>query len=102
MKGGNNMIKLNNVNDAKKGDKVFVKEISPMWDSKKEETYNHCFEYVFEVIRNNPKTFGCKHINGPYAGSGFNWIKNQNLENSKKEYFLIENETEVIENNYRL
>lgn len=95
------MKKLTNVDEVKKGDKVFVREVAPMWDSDKGETYNHCFEYVFEVVRNNTKTLGCKYINGPYPG-GFNWIKGYALAGSKKEYFVIENDNEIAENNYRI
>ncbi len=95
------MKRLTNVNDVKKGDKVFVREISQMWDSAKEEFYNYYFEYVFEVIKNNPKTFGCKYINGPYSG-GFNWIKGCDLSSNKKEYFLIECDAEISERHYRV
>lgn len=96
------MKKINNVSEVKKGDKVFVKDVSTMWDSKKEEYYNYCFEYVFEVIRNNPKTLGCKYLNGPHKNSGFNWVKDGDLTASKKEYFLIENDSEISENHYRI
>jgi hypothetical protein len=96
------MRKLSNVNEVSKGDKVFVKDVSVMWDSKKEEYYNVCFEYVFEVVRNNKKTLGCTHLNGPYRNSGFNWIKGYDLTTGKKEYFLIEDESEVIERHYNV
>ena len=95
------MKRLENVNDVKKGDKVFVREVCQMWDSAKQEFYNYCFEYVFEVIRNNPKTLGCKYMNGPYSG-GFNWIKGYSLFNNKKEYYLIERDTEISESHYRI
>lgn len=96
------MKKLSNVNEVQKGDMVFVKEITPMWDSKKEDFYNHCFEYVFEVIRNNPKTLGCKYLNGPYKNSGFNWVKGYPLLDGKKEHFIIENDSEILERDYRI
>lgn len=92
---------ITNVNDVKKGDKVFVKEVTKMWDSDKEEFYDYCFEYVFEVVKNNPKTLGCKYINGPYNG-GFNWIKGYNLSGGKKEYYLIEHDSEISERHYRI
>lgn len=95
------MKRLVNVNDVKKGDKVFVREITQMWDSSKKEFYNYCFEYVFQIVRNNPKTLGCKYINGPYNG-GFNWVKGYDLSSNKKEYFLIECDTEIIEKHYRV
>lgn len=97
------MEKLLNVNEVEKGDKVLVKEISPMWDGEKSEFYHVCFEYVFEVVRNNPKTFGCKYLNGPYYGNGgcgFNWIKGHELTGGSKEYFLIENNSEIIDRHY--
>jgi len=96
------MIKLSNVNEVQKGNKVFVREITPMWDSEKKEYYNHCFEYVFEVIKNNPNTLGCKYVNGPYKGSSFKWIKGYALLNGKKEYFLVENDNEILDKNYRI
>lgn len=95
------MKRLFNTDEVKKGDKVFVKEITKMWDSKKEEFYNCCFEYVFEVVRNNQKTLGCKYLNGPHAGSGFNWIKGYPLNNDKKQYYLVDNESEIYEKCYR-
>jgi len=101
MRGEKEMKKLIN-NDVKKGDMIFVKEMSPMWNREKQDYDNVCFEYVFEVTRNNPKTLGCKHINGPYSGSGFNWVKGCNLTNSKKEYFLIEDNSEITERNYNV
>ena len=95
------MKKLLNVDDANKGDKIFVKETTPMWDSNTSEMHDHCFEYAFEVIRNNPKTLGCKYINGPYFGGGFNWVKGYALGSGKKEYFLIENDNEIVDRNYK-
>jgi hypothetical protein len=94
--------KIKNVSEVKKGDKVLVKEVSIMWDGAKAEYYYMCFEYVFEVVRNNPKTFGCKYINGPHYGGGFNWIKGHELTGNGKEYFLIENGLEVADKHYKV
>jgi len=97
------MIKLTNVNNFKKGDKIFVRDKTTMWDSNKDEYYNYCFEYVIEVKRNNPKTFGCIYISGPHKGSGFNWHKGHNLaQDDKKEYYLMESDEEIIDNHYRI
>lgn len=47
------------------------------------------FEHKFEITRVNPKTYTCKYIEGAYKGSGFGWIKADNIA-GKKEYYLIE------------
>lgn len=78
------MKKLNKVEGFKKGDIITVIEKRLMWDGKA-ETFTH----KFEIIRNNPKTYGCKYIEGAYKNSGFNWIKGHDLtKNAMKEYFI--------------
>ena len=94
------MRKILNVDEVKKGDKILVKENSPMWNSIKQNFTHVCFEYVFEVIRNNPKTLGCMYINGPHKKSRFSWTKGYDLTVNKKEYFLIENDAEIINRHY--
>jgi len=97
------MKKIENVNEVKKGDIVLVKESSPQWDEEQEIFYDCCFEYCFEVVKNNSKTFGCTHINGPYKGSGFKWQKGFDLTQiMNRKYFLLEPEDEVTENHYRV
>lgn len=95
------MKKLSNVDEATKGDKILVKEMTEI--SKEGVLRKHCFEYVLEVKRNNKKTLGCIYLNGPYSGSGFNWVKGYNLTGVKnKEYYLIENDSEITEKNYAI
>lgn len=97
------MKKIENVNEVKKGDIVLVKEIVPQWDAEQEIFYDYCFEYCFEVVKNNPKTLGCKHINGPHKGSGFNWQKGFDVTQiMNKKYFLLEPADSVTENQYRV
>ena len=55
-------------------------EQHPMWGE---------FIHKFEIVRNNPKTFGCKYIEGAHTGSGFNWIKGYDLTQAKnREYYI--------------
>lgn len=97
------MKKLECVKNINKGDVIFVKSVSRMWDGEKKEYYNYCFEYCFQIVRDNPKTFGCKYLNGPYKGSGFNWVKGYDLtKDERKSYYLLENNEPLADIHYRL
>ena len=74
------MKRVKKVENFKKGDVITVIEQNTMWGE---------FIHKFEIVRNNPKTYGCKYIEGAHAGSGFNWIKGYDLTQSKnKEYYI--------------
>lgn len=78
------MTKLTKVEGFKKGDIITRIETRPMCG---EETAT--FVHKFEIIRNNPKTYGCKYIEGPLENTGFNWIKGYDLtQNTTVEYFI--------------
>ena len=83
------MRKLTKVENFNKGDIITVIEKSPMWNSETDTFEEVTFVHKFEIIRNNPKTYGCKYIEGAYKNSGFNWIKGYDLTtNPKREYFI--------------
>ena len=74
------MTRIEKVENFKKGDVITVIEQHPMWGE---------FVHKFEIVRNNPKTYGCKYIEGAHTGSGFNWIKGVDLTLSKnREYYI--------------
>lgn len=75
----------------KKGDVITYTEIDQI--SHGAGTPNQYFEDVefthkFEITRVNPKTYTCKYTEGAYKGSGFGWIKTDNLI-GKNDYYLI-------------
>lgn len=83
------MTKLTKVEGFKKGDIITMIETRPMWNKETESFEDVTFTHKFEIIRNNPKTYGCKYIEGAYKNSGFNWIKGHDLtKNTKQEYFI--------------
>jgi hypothetical protein len=74
------MTKVEKVEGFRKGDVITVIEQHPMWGE---------FVHKFEIVRNNPKTYGCRYIEGAHKGSGFNWVKGYDLTQSKnREYFI--------------
>ena len=74
------MKRLERVEGLRKGDVITVIEQHPMWGE---------FVHKFEIVRNNPKTYGCKYIEGAHKGSGFNWIKDYDLTQIKNREFFI-------------
>jgi hypothetical protein len=74
------MKRLERVEGFRKGDVITVIEQHPMWGE---------FVHKFEIVRNNPKTYGCKYIEGAHKGSGFNWIKEYDLTQIKNREFFI-------------
>lgn len=83
------MKKLTKVENLKKGDIITMIEVKTYWNPKTEAPEQTTFHHKFEIVRNNPKTYGCKYIEGAYKNSGFNWIKGHDLtKNIKQEYFI--------------
>ena len=83
------MKKLTKVENLKKGDIITMIEVHPVWKSETDTFEDVTFHHKFEIIRNNPKTYGCRYIEGAYKNSGFNWIKGHYLtQNTKQEYFI--------------
>lgn len=83
------MEKLTKVENLNKGDIITMIEKSPMYDVETDTFETVTFTHKFEIIRNNPKTYGCKYIEGAYKNSGFNWIKGYDLtNNANREYFI--------------
>ncbi|OQB14300.1 MAG: hypothetical protein BWY15_01155 [Firmicutes bacterium ADurb.Bin193] len=85
------MGKLTSNMGLKKGDIIAYTEISKISHGAgtKEQYFEDVeFNHKFEITRVNPKTYTCKYIEGAYKGSGFGWVKTDNL-NSNKDYFLI-------------
>lgn len=82
------MKKLITVENLNKGDIITMIETKPMWNSETETFEDVTFTHKFEIIRNNPKTYGCKYIEGAFKNSGFNWIKGYDLTKDSKEYYL--------------
>lgn len=73
------MKKLAMVENLKKGDVITLIQVSTYWDSETQEERQEIRKHQFEIVRNNPKTYGCKYISGAYAGMGFNLVKGYDL-----------------------
>jgi hypothetical protein len=82
------MTKITNNHGLKKGDVVTVKEIAPIYNRETESLVETEFVHRFVIDRVNAKTYTCTYIEGAYKNSGFKWIKNDSIENSKKEYMM--------------
>ena len=83
------MKELTNVANLCKGDIITMVEVHPVYSSEIGTCEDVKFVHKFEIVRNNPKTYGCKYIEGPHKNSGFNWIKGVDLtQNAKKKYFI--------------
>ena len=83
------MKELTIVENLCKGDIVTMVEVKPVWNSEIGSCEDVTFTHKFEVVRNNPKTYGCKYIEGAHKNSGFNWVKGYDLtQNTKKKYFI--------------
>ena len=78
------MTKLNKVEGFEEGDIITVIERLLMWD-RKIKTLTH----KFEIIRNKPKTYECKYIEGPYKSNVFDWVKGYDLtKNVMSDYYI--------------
>lgn len=78
------MAKLNKVEGLVEGDIITLIEILLMWDRK-----TKILTHKFEIIRDKPKTYECKFIEGPYKSNVFDWIKGCDLtKNVMREYFI--------------
>lgn len=82
------MKKLTVVENLSRGDIITMIETRPVWNSETETFEDVTSIHKFEIIRNNPKTYGCKYIEGAFKNTGFNWIKGYDLTKSNKEYYL--------------
>lgn len=83
------MKELTIVENLCKGDIVTMVEVSPVWNAEIGACEDVTFVHKFEIVKNNPKTYGCKYIEGAYKNSGFNWVKGYDLtKNTKKKYFI--------------
>ena len=83
------MKELTIVENLRKGDIVTMVEVKPLWNAEIGACEDVKFVHKFEIVRNNPKTYGCKYIEGAHKNSGFNWIKGSDLmQNTKKKYFI--------------
>lgn len=83
------MKELTIVENLCKGDIVTMVEARPFWNAEIGTYEDVTFINKFEIVRNNPKTYGCKYIEGAYKNSGFNWVKGYDLtRNMKKKYFI--------------
>ena len=83
------MMKLTKVENFHEGDIITMIERQPMYDIKTDSFKTVTFTHKFEIMRNNPKTYSCRYIEGAYKYSGFNWIKGYDLTKSEnREYFI--------------
>ena len=83
------MKELTIVENLRKGDIVTMVEVKPLWNAEIGACEDVKFVHKFEIVRNNPKTYGCKYIEGAHKNSGFNWINGGDLtQNAKKKYFI--------------
>ena len=83
------MKELATVENLRKGDIVTMVEVKPLWNAEIGACEDVKFVHKFEIVRNNPKTYGCKYIEGAHKNSGFNWIKGSDLtQSTKKKYFI--------------
>ena len=74
------MKKFVKVDNLSKGDVVTVVEQTTLWGE---------FVHKFVVVRDNPKTYSCRYIEGAHKGMEFGWIKGYDLTQLKNREFYI-------------
>ena len=74
----------------KKGDIITKIEYGCMWDPATQTYPQQDWTLKFEIVRVNKKTYGCKYVEGYMNGSGFNWTKNSEIQQSNvnHEYYF--------------